>query len=336
MTIKLGYKIVEFDEISASILVQPDNGYPSINIQLPIVNGKFIIGEELDKYIQGFLPHSEVQRASDVAELKDSLNIDDIKSIVLKNKIKSQPAADFALNNSYIQIGDKIFNDKVNTLLEPYPEVDYDLVAPIIAKYWKGLTVEPYIREKDAKLVGIVVTSMTGVLGHAVLLEVRDLQKVCANSGIPLFGFVVSSLITKDQLTTFMGTFGGKSISGVLSNFVYDEYTVSMAKKRKHKLISKERDIELTKGFSYGGLNFACDSNSTSSLVEAISSGKIVPLPTDYSWRSINNIELNVKLSDLEAMLRASQQFKYSTLKRSWLRKSQLESATTFEQISKI
>ena len=48
------YKIVKFDVANGQIKVKAKNLY--FNVDLPIVNGLFPVGEELDSLIQGFIP----------------------------------------------------------------------------------------------------------------------------------------------------------------------------------------------------------------------------------------------------------------------------------------
>ena len=55
------YKIILFDESQGQLKIQVD-GFSPIAIDVPIVDGKFIEGEELESHIKGFIPVWEIQR----------------------------------------------------------------------------------------------------------------------------------------------------------------------------------------------------------------------------------------------------------------------------------
>ena len=76
----MDYKIVEFNELTGKIVVTL-NDFAPIEIELPVdENGKVPVGDELATYINGFLPHSYIQRKELISN--GIANIDEIKALV--------------------------------------------------------------------------------------------------------------------------------------------------------------------------------------------------------------------------------------------------------------
>ena len=74
------YEIIEFNELTGRIAVIVANFSPII-IDLPVdENGRVPVGDELRDYINGFLPHSYIQR-KDLVD-KGIKNTDEIKALV--------------------------------------------------------------------------------------------------------------------------------------------------------------------------------------------------------------------------------------------------------------
>jgi hypothetical protein len=62
------YKIIHFDEVSGSIVVKYDENMSPINIDVPLNDeGKYVVGEELDSYIRGFIPVWHIERINKIA-----------------------------------------------------------------------------------------------------------------------------------------------------------------------------------------------------------------------------------------------------------------------------
>lgn len=71
----LTYKIREFNQVTGSIVVEFEDFAP-FNIDLPLVDGKYLEGEALNDYIKGFLPVEFVQRKQVIAQgIENASNI---------------------------------------------------------------------------------------------------------------------------------------------------------------------------------------------------------------------------------------------------------------------
>ena len=75
------YKILSFDKNTGSLVVQFAENMAPLNIDVPLTNdGLFIVGEELEQYIQGFIPTWHIER---LEKLKNGIvNVSDIESLV--------------------------------------------------------------------------------------------------------------------------------------------------------------------------------------------------------------------------------------------------------------
>jgi len=58
------YKIIKFDELKGSIVVRYSEEFPPTSIDIPIKDNNYIVGEELDAFIKGFIPVNYMNRLS--------------------------------------------------------------------------------------------------------------------------------------------------------------------------------------------------------------------------------------------------------------------------------
>lgn len=56
------YKVVGFKQDSGQLIIEFAVGMPPLSIDVPIKDGAFITGEELEAYIQGFIPTWHLER----------------------------------------------------------------------------------------------------------------------------------------------------------------------------------------------------------------------------------------------------------------------------------
>lgn len=61
------YKIREFNEASGQLIVEYSENMAPFAVDIPLVNGVFITGAELDTYIKGFIPHEFIERQAQLA-----------------------------------------------------------------------------------------------------------------------------------------------------------------------------------------------------------------------------------------------------------------------------
>lgn len=58
------YKVLEFNKNSGQLIIEFAVGMSPLAVDVPIKDGLFITGEELDEYIQGFIPTWHLERLS--------------------------------------------------------------------------------------------------------------------------------------------------------------------------------------------------------------------------------------------------------------------------------
>lgn len=56
------YKVLEFNESTGQLIIEYAVGMSPIAVDVPIKNGLYITGEELDSYVQGFIPFEYLER----------------------------------------------------------------------------------------------------------------------------------------------------------------------------------------------------------------------------------------------------------------------------------
>jgi hypothetical protein len=58
------YKVLEFNKNSGQLVIEFAVGMAPISIDVPIKDGLFIVGLELEEYVQGFIPTWHLERAT--------------------------------------------------------------------------------------------------------------------------------------------------------------------------------------------------------------------------------------------------------------------------------
>ena len=59
----MAVKIISFDSVNGSVEIKWEDGMPPLNVELPInENGEYIVGGELDVYLNGFVPAVDTAR----------------------------------------------------------------------------------------------------------------------------------------------------------------------------------------------------------------------------------------------------------------------------------
>ena len=83
------YKIIKFDELKGSIVIRYSEEFPTTSIDIPIKDNKYIVGEELDVFIKGFIPVNHMNRLS---LIKSGIsNAQEIQSLVEQEPEKVIP-----------------------------------------------------------------------------------------------------------------------------------------------------------------------------------------------------------------------------------------------------
>ena len=98
----LSYKIVEFYAGSGQIKIACDGLEGTLLIDLPIDNGKYLEGDELDNYIRGFVPTWHIERSENIK--KGISNSDYILNLVEKEDTQdNQQKPIIDVNDFYAQ-----------------------------------------------------------------------------------------------------------------------------------------------------------------------------------------------------------------------------------------
>ena len=86
------YKILSFDKYTGSLVVQFAENMTPVNIDVPLNNDNlFITGQELDQYIQGFIPTWHMER---LEKLKNGVaNANEIESLIVSTEEMLLPSA---------------------------------------------------------------------------------------------------------------------------------------------------------------------------------------------------------------------------------------------------
>ena len=74
------YKILSFDENAGQLTIEFAQGVSALTIDVPIKNGLYITGEELDTYIQGFIPTWHLERLAHINQ--GVTNASELKALV--------------------------------------------------------------------------------------------------------------------------------------------------------------------------------------------------------------------------------------------------------------
>jgi hypothetical protein len=83
------YKIIKFDQSTGNIVVRYSEEFSPMGIDVPIKDNKYIVGEELDTFIKGFIPVNHMNRLS---LIKSGIsNAQEIQSLVEQEPEKVIP-----------------------------------------------------------------------------------------------------------------------------------------------------------------------------------------------------------------------------------------------------
>jgi len=74
------YKILNFDETSGQLIIEFAQGAAPLTIDVPIKDNLYITGEELDTYIQGFIPTWHIERQAQIN--RGIANISELKALI--------------------------------------------------------------------------------------------------------------------------------------------------------------------------------------------------------------------------------------------------------------
>jgi len=62
----LTYKVLNFNENTGQLVIEYAQGLAPLSVDVPIQNGLYITGEELDTYVKGFIPTWHLERQAQI------------------------------------------------------------------------------------------------------------------------------------------------------------------------------------------------------------------------------------------------------------------------------
>jgi hypothetical protein len=114
------YKIINFDKTRGSIVIKYSEEFSPMGIDIPINDNKYIIGEELDTFIKGFIPVNYMNRLN---LIKSGVsNAQEIQALVEEEptKIASIDEEKIKLEKQYAVWEEEQFEQNIVTLLKKY------------------------------------------------------------------------------------------------------------------------------------------------------------------------------------------------------------------------
>lgn len=112
---------------------------------------------------------------------------------------------------------------------------------------------------------------------------------------------------------------------------------LALMKEGAKKNLNLSRDASIFGGFPWNGYVFDSDITSVAWMVgtcSAINAG--VQLPPDFTWRTKNNEDVLMSSADMLELATTLMGFVNYQFRKSWLLKSQVDAATTPEEIAAI
>lgn len=98
------YKVLNFDEATGQLTIQVAQELSPISIDIPIKDGLYIVGDELDAYIKGFIPVEFIERqqqinqgvpnSSEIAALVTQTAVVDVPSVKTPEQLQAEANAE--------------------------------------------------------------------------------------------------------------------------------------------------------------------------------------------------------------------------------------------------
>ena len=123
----MDYQIVHFNEAQGQIAVKCRDMY--FNVDLPIVDGKYPVGEELDSLIQSFIPIWHFERQELISA--GVSNVDAIRALVVEESVsepQSLPADASAMLKREKAIFDRVVEQQVLSALVKHEVLPEDKI----------------------------------------------------------------------------------------------------------------------------------------------------------------------------------------------------------------
>ena len=160
------YKIIEFDELTGRIEVLVE-GFAPIIIDLPVdESGNVPVGDALSAYINGFLPHSYIQRKEIID--KGIVNIAEIKALVSQNHVIQPEETTTPINANNKSTNAQMLTEAIAERDRRLSACDWTQLDDVVAlhteewvKEWREY--RQNLRDITDHLVEVMLTNIEGI-----------------------------------------------------------------------------------------------------------------------------------------------------------------------------
>jgi hypothetical protein len=83
------YKVLDFNETSGQLIIQVAQELAPLAIDIPLKDGLYITGDELDNYIKGFIPVEFIERQLKINQ--GVANASELRALVQKTEVIEPP-----------------------------------------------------------------------------------------------------------------------------------------------------------------------------------------------------------------------------------------------------
>lgn len=227
------------------------------------------------------------------------------------------------------------YNAKKLAVYASYPAANMDSINQILAIQYNNMILKPLISYSDAAVIGIVVEAYSSsTLGGGIeaFKSLKECTELCIDLGVPMCGGTTpKSGVTRDKIEAYLASISqyNRFIGTPSESYVYQDWTLDYAQKRKKTLINTDRNREIASGITFAGFEWDSDDTSRNNLTNFIaSSGQ-----TEGVWRTKGNQNVTV---DLVGLSKALADHVTTCFEKSWTRKEALKSTTSFGEVDAI
>lgn len=144
--------------------------------------------------------------------------------------------------------------------------------------------------------------------------------------------------VQRDPTGAIIGVFANAQ-PGYAEEFIQpgDPGLLPLSRARGHARVNQARDVAISAGVSWGSLAWDSDAASRANLTGAVSAFQAgVPVPAGFSWRTKDNADVPMVLTDLLGLAAAMLVHVNGQYEKSWLLKAQIDAATTPAEIDAV
>lgn len=224
---------------------------------------------------------------------------------------------------------------KKNAVYDSYPAANMDTIKQLLDIQFDNMQLAPLLRNSDATVIGVFVSGYGGTTlgeGAAAFKSIKECTYLCASLGVPMCGGTTpNNGISRDKFVNYLTSISAlnRFIATPIESYVYQDWTVDFAQKRKKTIINSDRNREIASGVTYAGFEWDSNDTSRNNLTNFItSSGQAAGV-----WRTKDNQNVTV---DLVGLSKALADHVTACFEKSWARKEALKATTTFGEVDAI